>query len=74
MSHTINLKKAREHLEELVLALKPGDEIILTQDGKTVGKIVNNVGDNNCRPGLGVGLLSIINDDDSHLEDFKDYM
>lgn len=75
MSHRIDLKMAREHLEELVLSLKPGDEIILTQNGNTVARIAPAPAHaNQCLPGLGKGLLTIIRDDDTHLEDFKDYM
>ncbi len=75
MSQMIDLKNAREHLEELVLSLKPGDEIILTQDGTTVGRILPTPAPPRERKaGLGKGLLTIIRDDDSHLEDFAEYM
>jgi antitoxin (DNA-binding transcriptional repressor) of toxin-antitoxin stability system len=76
MSHPVDLNVAREKLEELVLSLQPGDEILLTQDGQTVARLTlpEKPERKGPVPGLGKGMLTIINDDDSHLEDFKDYM
>ena len=76
MSQTIPLEQASAGLTDLVRALSPGDEIILTDGDRVAARIVAPIDDAPKRrvPGRCKGMLTIISDDDEHLEDFKDYM
>jgi len=63
-------------LEQLVLSLRADDEIILTNaEGRNIARIIPFAAPRKKRaPGAWKGLLTIVEDDDKHLEDFKDYM
>ena len=75
MSHTVPIEKAAANLSELVGGLRPGDEIVLTEEDRPVARILPSETTNPVRrPGLCKGMLSIERDDDEHLEDFKPYM
>ncbi len=63
-------------LPELLDSLSPGDEVILTRNQRTVAKLISE------KPpepkfrvaGLGKGMITIVSDDDEHLEHFTEYM
>ena len=75
MSHTMTVEQAAQQLVEVLHTLREGDEIVLTEDGKPVGKIIPSPPVRQRRqPGSCKGMLVINQDDDSHLDDFKDYM
>jgi antitoxin (DNA-binding transcriptional repressor) of toxin-antitoxin stability system len=74
MSLTISLAQASTQLEGLVRALGPNDEIVLTDNNKPVARIVANDSRPRRIPGACMGMLTIISDDDEHLEDFREYM
>lgn len=74
---TISLKDAQSRLAELVRGLKPDEEAVITDEDKPVAKIVGLA--NDARPLRQPGLLrdhiiSIADDFDAPLEEFKDYM
>ncbi len=72
---TIPIAEAGSRLNELVDQLKPGEEIELTRAGDAVARLVKNGVRKQLRQfGLGKGRLSIVADDDEHLEHFADYM
>jgi prevent-host-death family protein len=75
MSTTVTLEEAKAHLEELVEQLAPGDEIVITQENRPVARLIPTV-ENKPRPQFGSckGMLTIVSDDDEHLEHFKEYM
>jgi antitoxin (DNA-binding transcriptional repressor) of toxin-antitoxin stability system len=75
MSHTVSIQQASSKLSELVLALGPGDEIVLTNNDRPVARIVPNVITTKRTAGAWKGKLEIIDDtDDDILEHFQDYM
>ena len=75
MSHTVPIQIASSKLSELVLALGPGDEIVLTNNDVPVARIVPNVPTASRMPGAWKGKLEIIDDsDDAILEQFQDYL
>jgi antitoxin (DNA-binding transcriptional repressor) of toxin-antitoxin stability system len=74
MSHTVSVQQAGKQLVELVRALGPGDEIVLTQDNRPVAKIIPNQESRLRHPGNCKGMLSIGQEDKEHLVDFKEYM
>ncbi len=74
MSLTISIADASPRLAELVHSLGPADEIVLTDGGRPVARLVG--GDGTGRPprvpGLLRGQLTIVAEDDEHLADFED--
>ena len=74
MSYTLTVEEAAARLAELVSELQPGDEITLTSREKPVAKIVPEELPIRRRAGACKGMLTVIREDDSHLEEFKEYM
>jgi prevent-host-death family protein len=75
MSTTLPLEEAQARLPELIEHLAPGDEIVITQKGLPVAKLVGNRPTRKPRqPGNCKGMLTILAEDDEHLEHFKEYM
>jgi prevent-host-death family protein len=72
---TVTIPEAQANLPEIVENLKPGEEVILTQNQQPVAKLVPISG---ARPqpvfGSCRGKLIIVAEDDEHLKDFSDYM
>jgi antitoxin (DNA-binding transcriptional repressor) of toxin-antitoxin stability system len=75
MSHTMPIEQAGAHLAELVGQLRPGEEIVLTQDQRPVAKVVSSrQGRLRRQPGNCKGMLVIRQEDEEHLDDFGEYM
>ena len=81
MSHTIPIEQTSAELRGLVRALKPGDEIVLTDDNKPVARIVSDAALPPSAPprkrvaGAWKGKLEILDDsDDVILDHFKEYL
>ena len=74
MSHTLTIEQASTQLVGLVRALGPDDEIILTDNNRAVARILPSVQLQKRVPGAWKDMLTIISEDEDHLEDFKDYM
>lgn len=73
----VNLADASKHLPELIEAAKGGEEIIITKDEQPVVKLVPVPPVKKRRPakaGTAKGLITIADDFDEPLEDFKGYM
>lgn len=71
---TVTLEEAQAKLVELVNGLGPGDSIVIVRDNQPVAQLVPAP---ECRSpifGSMKGMITIISDDDDHLEDFKEYM
>ena len=72
---TIPIREASSRLSELIDQLQPGEEIGLTRGSDTVARLVKNSAQKQTRHfGLGKGKLTILADDDEHLEHFQDYL
>ena len=73
---TITIEEAQAKLPELVGGLNSGEEIKLTSGGQVVARIVGERSESGRRPGpgLGKGMLTVVADDDEHLNAFTDYM
>ena len=76
MSGTITVEDAQSHLKELINKLAPGEEVVITENEQAVAKLVGQSPKRRLRPppGLGKGMITIISDDDDHLNDFSEYM
>ena len=77
MSTTITIEAAQANLKDLVGRLAPGEELIITQDRQPAAKLVAKPSTKprlRPLPGPGNGMITIVSDDDEHLEDFAEYM
>jgi antitoxin (DNA-binding transcriptional repressor) of toxin-antitoxin stability system len=73
---TVSIEEAEGRLSELIHQLKPGDEVIITENNQAVAKLVGQapVPRKPRQPGSAKGKLVIHAEDDEHLEDFREYM
>lgn len=76
ISITITLEEAQAKLKDFIHQLAPGDEIIITENQQAVAKLVSeNPQQRKPRvPGLGKGMITLLVEDDEHLEGFAEYM
>ncbi|MEO9594683.1 type II toxin-antitoxin system Phd/YefM family antitoxin [Rhodopirellula bahusiensis] len=76
MADEISIDDAQGHLKDLIAGLAPGAELVITDDDKRVAKLVSvqKKPAEFRKPGLGKGMISIISEDDTHLDDFAEYM
>ena len=73
---TASIQEAQTHLASLIAGLQPGEEIVITEQDRPVARLVTERHDKprDRKPGSAIGKLVIIDDDDEHLEDFREYM
>ena len=73
---TVTVEEAQANLAGLIGKLKPGEELLITKEDQTVARLVAEPpGDRQPRkPGSAIGKLVVVEEDDAHLEDFKEYM
>ncbi|MGL5871739.1 MAG: type II toxin-antitoxin system Phd/YefM family antitoxin [Xenococcaceae cyanobacterium] len=72
----INLKEASENLPHLVEAVINGEEVIIIKENRPVAKLTRLESSPKRRPQFGSakGLITMSDDFDEPLEDFKEYM
>jgi antitoxin (DNA-binding transcriptional repressor) of toxin-antitoxin stability system len=72
---TVTLQEAQAKLPELIHNLTPGDELVITENSQPVATLAAPP-TQKPQPMLGrcKGMLTILAEDDEHLEDFKEYM
>jgi antitoxin (DNA-binding transcriptional repressor) of toxin-antitoxin stability system len=73
---TLNLDDAQARLREIVTGLQPGDEVVLTDDGRPLARLVKVPRTSwPCKAGSAEGkILYITPDFDAPLDEFKEYM
>lgn len=72
---TVTIEQAQASLNELLERTARGEKVVITRDDKAVAELVPVTTDRpQPRPGFAKGVLTIVSDDEEHLEDFKDYM
>lgn len=76
MSATITIEEAQSNLKELVGKLANGDEIVITDNQRRVARLIGERTPPSQRPGPGlcIGMITIVADDEEHLKDFAEYM
>lgn len=76
MLPTISIEEAQATLPEIISKLGPGEEVVITKDDQPVAKLVSQpkAARQPRRPGSAKGMLTIVTEDEEHLEDFKEYM
>ncbi len=72
----ISLSEAQSRLPELIAGLAPGEQIEINEGGRAVALLVGNSppAREPRVPGGFKGRLIIVEDDDEHLKDFRDFM
>jgi len=72
---TISVEQAQSTLKELIEKTACGEKVVITRDEKPVAELVA-VPANGVRPVFGSckGMLTIVADDEEHLNDFKEYI
>ncbi len=73
---TLTIDEAQAHLRQIVVGLQPGEEIVLTENGQPLAKLVKTERTSwPCKAGSAKGkILYIAPDFDAPLEEFKEYM
>jgi prevent-host-death family protein len=72
---TVTLAEAQARLPELIEKLNAGEEVVITRDDQPVAQLVPvRAARPQPRFGSCKGMLTIVSDDDEHLEHFKEYM
>jgi prevent-host-death family protein len=74
----VTIQEAQAKLFDLIHRLRPGEELVITENDRPVAKLVGEAptATPGLRPppGLGKGIITILADDDEHLQDFAEYM
>jgi antitoxin (DNA-binding transcriptional repressor) of toxin-antitoxin stability system len=76
MSTMITVEEAQATLKDLIHQLAPGEEVIITENQQPVAKLVNESEKKQKprSPGNCKGMITLLVEDDEHLEGFADYM
>jgi antitoxin (DNA-binding transcriptional repressor) of toxin-antitoxin stability system len=76
MALTISMEEAQATLPDIISKLGPGEEVVITKDDQPVAKLIiqPKAARQPRRPGSAKGILTIVSEDEEHLEDFKEYM
>lgn len=71
----VTIEEAQEKLPELIAQLAIGEEVIITCNQQPVAQLIP-LPSTKPQPIFGSckGKLTIVSEDDAHLEDFKEYM
>ncbi|MEW6211774.1 MAG: type II toxin-antitoxin system Phd/YefM family antitoxin [Acidobacteriota bacterium] len=73
--HQIDLNEAKTHLTDLIEAAVKGEEVVITRDDQPLVKLVPvSKTKTKRKPGSAKGMITISDDFDEPLEDFKEYM
>jgi antitoxin (DNA-binding transcriptional repressor) of toxin-antitoxin stability system len=72
MPDRISIDDAHDRLRELIAGLRPGVELVITEDDERIAKLIAEPKKPTGfrQPGLGRGMISIVGDDEEHLDDF----
>lgn len=71
----ISLEEAQANLPDIVHRLAAGEEVVITEQDQTVARLIGGSnGERRARrPGSAKGQLTVLVEDDEHLQDFRDY-
>ncbi|KYC35414.1 antitoxin of toxin-antitoxin stability system [Scytonema hofmannii PCC 7110] len=72
----IPLTEAQLRLPELIANLQPGEEVQIFSGDRTVARLIAELQPTRKprQPGSAIGTLIILSEDETHVEDFHDYM
>lgn len=72
----IPLAEVQLRLPELIASLQPGEEVQIFSGDRTVARLIVEPQPTRQprQPGSAIGTLTILSEDQAHLEDFRDLM
>jgi len=75
MLPTISMEEVQATLPDIISKLGPGEEVVITKDDQPVAKL-QSLAAAQPQPRFGSckGMLTVVTEDEEHLEDFKEYM
>lgn len=73
MSSNISIEEAQAKLPDIIGKLGPGEEVIITKDDQAVAEL-RSLAARKPKFGSRKHMLTIVVEDEEHLEDFKAYM
>lgn len=68
----VTAEDVQARLPELLDGLAPGERLVITRGGKPVATLAAELPKGVPIPGRGIGMLTIVDDDDDHLKDFPE--
>lgn len=72
---TLSIAEVQDRLPQLIDQLRPGEEVVITRGNVAVARIVGPpLPQSNGGFGCMKGMLTIVSEDDEHLDDFAEYM
>ena len=71
---TLTIAEVQSQLPKLLEQLRPGEEVVITKDDRPIARLTAEMPVGVPIPGRCKGMLTIISDDDEHLQDFAEYM
>jgi antitoxin (DNA-binding transcriptional repressor) of toxin-antitoxin stability system len=73
---SITIAEAQKNLPEIIASLHPGEELQIIQNNTPIARLIPepNPQRQPRQPGSAIGTLTILADDDDHLQDFATYM
>ena len=75
MTKTVDIGVAQATLAQLIAGLQPDDEVVIVKNQKPIARLSPPKRERSPRePGLLKDAITIISEDDDHLQDFKEYM
>jgi antitoxin (DNA-binding transcriptional repressor) of toxin-antitoxin stability system len=74
MSLTIRIEEAQAKLAEIINALGPNEEVVIMKAAQPVAELRSLAAKPQPQFGSCQGMLTVVAEDEEHLEDFKTYM
>jgi prevent-host-death family protein len=76
MPTTVELDEAQARLKEIIARLGPDDEVVITDHNRPVARLVGGrkAGRQPRQAGNCKGMITLLIEDEEHLEDFQEYM
>jgi antitoxin (DNA-binding transcriptional repressor) of toxin-antitoxin stability system len=74
MLPAISIEEAQAKLAEIISALGPGEEVVIMKADQPVAELRSLAAKPQPQFGSCKGMLTIVAEDEEHLEDFQEYM
>ncbi len=75
---TVTIEEAQARLSQIIDSLRPGEELTITDHGTPLARVQKAQAavapQLRPAPGLGKGFITVVCDDNEHLQDFAEYM
>ncbi len=73
---TASVEEVQAHLVELITKLRPGEELVITEHDRPIARLLpeSTRVRNARRLGGAIGVLTVNQEDDEHIEDFRECM